>query len=187
MLKFKKNNIMKINKYKNNKGYLMIEVLIALVIFSTSLIGLLALQLNSYTSSVSSSYRAIATNYGNDLLDKMRANKDGAVNNLYINASPTNNSCRSVNFNSANTVADCTSAQMAQDDLKEFGMQVAANLPQGQAVVCIDSSQAQGTPTAPNCDGVGNMYAIKIFWKDSRSKLITKNSGFSQVIVGGQI
>jgi type IV pilus assembly protein PilV len=178
---------LKYNNSKNTKGYLMIEVLVALIIFSVSLISLLALQLNSYSATQSASYRNIATNYANDFLDKMRANKDSVINGTYITVNPANNNCRSVNFNSINAYTSCTSTQMAQDDLLELNSQVAASLPQGVAVVCLDSSQAQGTPTAPNCDGLGNMYAIKIFWKDSRSKLLNTNSGFSQVIIGGEI
>jgi type IV pilus assembly protein PilV len=174
-------------KFKKESGYLMIEVMTALVVFSVALIGLLALQLNSSASTQSSSYRSMATNYANDLFDKMRANKDGVLNNNYIGATATNNSCRSVNFNSTNTAASCTSAQMAADDMKEFNSQVAATLPQGAAVVCLDSAQAQGTPTTPNCDGLGNLYVVKIFWKDTRGKAIGTNSGYSQVIIGGQL
>lgn len=181
--------IIKNNKYmKNNtSGYLMVEVLVALVIFSVALVGLLSLQLHSYTSTQSAGYRNMATNYANDLFDKMRANKNAANQNLYSSTNAANNSCRSVNFNTTNTAANCTALQLVQDDLQEFRTQVSSTLPQGVAVVCIDSSFAQGTPTAPNCDGAGNSYAIKIFWKDSRSKLLGTNSGYSQVVVGGQI
>lgn len=172
---------------KNTSGYLMIEILIALIIFSSALIGLIALQLKSYTSTQGSGYRSMAINYANDLFDKMRANKTAANNNSYSSLSGTNNSCRSVNYNTTNTVASCNSQQLAQDDLQEFKTQVSSTLPQGVGIVCIDSSLAQGTPTAPNCDGVGNSYAVKIFWKDSRSKEMGKNSGYSQVVIGGQI
>lgn len=175
------------NNKKKKNGYLMIEVLVSLIIFSTSLISLLSLQLSSYTSSQSAGYRSIATNYANDLLEKMRANKDSVLNGSYTSATATNNNCRSVNFNTTNTVADCTSTLMAQDDLKEFTTQVAANLPQGSGVVCLDSSQAQGTPSAPNCDGLGKNYVIKIFWKDNASKALNKNSGYSQVIIGANL
>lgn len=174
-------------KFKNNNGYLMIEVLIGLVIFSGALVGLMALQLHSYTSTQSAGYRSVATNYANDLLDKMRANKAAANNKLYSSVTPANNACRSVNFNTTNTAVNCNSTQIAQDDLQEFNNQVTGSLPQGAAVVCIDSSLAQGTPTTPNCDGIGNSYAIKIFWKDSRSKLVSRNSGYSQVVIGGTI
>lgn len=172
---------------KKKKGYLMIEVLITLVIFSTSLIALIALQLNAFSSTQSASYRSIATNYANDLLEKMRANRDSSLNGAYTLAKATNNSCRNINFNTVNELSSCTSLQMAQDDLKEFNTQVSANLPQGMAIVCIDSSQSQGTPTKPNCDGLGNLYTVKIFWKDTRSKIINTNSGYSQVIIGGRI
>lgn len=177
-----------LNKIKSkNKGYLMIEVLVSLVIFSTSLIALLSLQVNSLSSNQSASYRSVATNYANDMLEKMRSNKDSVINGSYTSVSDQNRSCRDVNFNSVNTVTDCTTTFMAQDDIREFKSEVASSLPQGEAVICLDSSQSQGTPTTPNCDGLGSLYVVKIFWKDSRGKLIGTNSGYSQVIVGGII
>lgn len=165
----------------------MIEVMIALAVFSVALIALVALQLNAYSSSQSAGYRRIAVNYANDLFEKMRANSQAAQSGFYFSTSGQNNNCRSYNFNTVNSPQSCTSQQMAQDDLMEFFSQVAATLPQGQAVICKDSSEAQGTPSSPNCNGQGSEYVVKIFWKDSSSQTLGTNSGWSQVIIGGQL
>lgn len=47
----------------------------------------------------------------------------------------------------------------------------AAALPSGQGVVCIDSTPNVPTPTpvAPECDGIGDSLAVKIWWDDNRS------------------
>jgi type IV pilus assembly protein PilV len=174
-----------LKKIKYKSGYLLIEVMISVLIFSIALIGLVTLQIASYSSTQGASYRSMATNFASDMADKMRANKQGFIAGAYL-GSGANNGCRTINFNTVNgAVVNCTPSQMAQDDLLELKSEVSM-LPQGAAVVCLDSSQAQGTPSAPNCDGLGTVYAIKIFWKDTRSKVLNLNSGYSQVIVGVQ-
>lgn len=174
------------------KGYLMVEILIALVIFSIAIIALLSLQLVSNSGSQSSSTRLMANNYAYDMIDKMRSNQSAVIAGLYLNYNigtnaGTDNNCRSINFNTLHTAVNCNSAQIAQDDLKEFSNQITSTLPQGKAVICLDSKKNQGTPTIPNCDGLGNEYVIKIYWKDRLSKLLNKNDGFSQVIIGSDI
>lgn len=173
---------------KTKNAYLMIEILISLVIFSVAIIALVSLQISSYSSVQSSSSRTIATNYAYDMADKMRSNKTGVISGAYLSGTTgTDNNCRSVNYNTVHAAVACTPAQMAQDDLREFTSQVATSLPSGAAVICLDSQKSQGTPTTPNCDGTGNAYVIKIFWKDSISKKMGTNDGYAQVILGAQL
>lgn len=166
-----------------SQGYLMIEVLVMVVIFSISIITLTLLQTKSSAGVNSSNYRGIAINYSQNLFDKIRANKAGLVNGSYLTGTMTNNSCESFD----DTVSSCSATQLAQNDLFYFNATVVATLPAGAWVLCIDSLNAQGTPTSPNCNGVGNNYVVKIFWKDKLSKAINTNSGYSQVIIGTQI
>ena len=172
---------------KKHKGYLMIEILITLLIFSVAIITLTALETKSNTGVSASNYREMAINYSQDLFDKMRANKAAVVAGTYLGSTMANNGCKSFNYNAVNSVANCSTTLMAQDDLFEFNAVVTATLPSSAWTLCIDSSNAQGTPTTPNCDGVGNNYVIKIFWKDKIGEAINNNSGYSQVIVSTQI
>ena len=171
---------------KNKNAYIMIETLIAIVVFSVAMIGLLSLQLLSLKSIQGSGSRVAATNYAYDLVDKMRSNQDGAGFGYYMNNVKANNKCRQINYNTLNSVVNCSSQQMAEDDLQEFFSEV-ATLPEGAAVICFDSQQSQGTPSTPNCDGLGTAVTIKIFWRDNSSQNISSNSGFSQLIVGSEI
>ena len=170
------------------QGYLMIEVLVMVVIFSISIITLTLLQTKSATGVNSSNYRGIAINYAQNLFDKIRANKAGVLTGAYLAGTMTNNSCESFNYNIVNgTVVNCNATQLAQDDLFDFNATVVGTLPAGAWVICIDSLNSQGTPTAPNCNGIGSNYVIKIFWKDKLSKAINTNNGYSQVIISTQI
>ena len=67
---------------------------------------------------------------------------------------------------------------MALDDLATWQERLAASLPRGTGVVCIDSGSSgaptfDGTTINPQCDGIGTMFAIKVFWLDNRSETAT--------------
>jgi type IV pilus assembly protein PilV len=58
---------------------------------------------------------------------------------------------------------------MAANDVALWEASVAANLPLGGAVVCLDATPDDGTPAVPACDSSGNIYAVKIWWDDNRN------------------
>lgn len=68
------------NIYSKTKGFTLIEVMLALVIFSIGLLGLATLQATSLQQNHSAYLRTQATYLAYDILDRMRANKDQATN-----------------------------------------------------------------------------------------------------------
>ncbi len=148
-------------------GFTLMEVLIAMVVLSIGLLGLAGLQAAGLRNNHSAYLRSQATILAYDMADRVRANLDhgaGVVDpaHFYDDPTPTQN---------ANCVgsAGCTQAQMAQHDAYEWTQALAAALPSGQGVVCLDSTPADGDDAAsPECDGGGNLYAIKVWWDDDR-------------------
>ena len=61
--------------YSKTKGFTLIEVMLALVIFSIGLLGLATLQATSLQQNHSAYLRTQATYLAYDILDRMRANK----------------------------------------------------------------------------------------------------------------
>jgi type IV pilus assembly protein PilV len=58
---------------------------------------------------------------------------------------------------------------MAQTDLQEWLDGITAYLPGGEGWVCIDSDPNTGTGSAdPQCDGLGSMFVVKVWWDDER-------------------
>lgn len=58
---------------------------------------------------------------------------------------------------------------MAQgNDLAEWQQAVMESLPAGQGTLCIDAMPDDGTPTAPACDGMGPLHAVKLWWDADR-------------------
>ena len=57
-------------------------------------------------------------------------------------------------------------AQLAGADIAEWQAEIAAQLPTAVGVVCLDSTPEDGTAVAPQCDGTGNIIAVKLWWTD---------------------
>lgn len=143
------------------RGASLIEVLVSMVILAIGILGISALQTNSMKSNQSSYMRTQAILHSEDIVERMRSNLAGVSNGSYNDPTGAiNAACLSP--------AACTPAQLAAHDVGEWEAGVAANMPLGAAVVCIDSTPEDGTPAAPACDALGRVYATKIWWDDRR-------------------
>jgi len=64
---------------RRNAGFTLLEVLVALVVLSIGLLGLSGLQTGSLRNNHSAFLRSQATVVSNDIVDRMRANRDSAL------------------------------------------------------------------------------------------------------------
>ena len=151
-------------------GFSLIEVLVSILVLSFGMLGVASLLAKSLSGSHASTLRTQAIVLADDLADRMRANRVTAVApgpNNYEGIAAAENRCRAVHYGHGHAApVACTPQQLAADDLFDWFAQVAAVLPAGTGVVCIDSTPEDGTAGAPACDGVGNAYAIKEFWNE---------------------
>lgn len=145
-------------------GFTMIEVLIAVLVLSIGLLGLAGLQAASLRNNHSAYLRSQATLLAYGIGDRMRANQAEVAGGTGYNMSAYSIPSAVPACNSGG----CSPANMAQNDLYEWETTLARELPNGKGVVCLDSSPDDGTPASPACSGGGNVYAIKIWWTDSR-------------------
>lgn len=190
--------------YTDISGFMMIEVLIAIVVFSIGLLGLAGMQLASLRLSGDSELRTFAAICANDMMDRLRAN---AVATTLGTASPYNNpagtgtanpNCVGENSGGAYVNVSCTSTQMAGHDFYEWNAALGgasatgwnpatpAGLPSGSGVVCIDSTPMDGSPGSPACDNIVAVagvpiYAIKIWWTE-RTGQQTGNSAVHRYV-----
>jgi type IV pilus assembly protein PilV len=107
------------------RGFTLIETLVALVILSVGLLGVAKLVLGSVHADDSAYMRGQATQLAYEMLDLMRANRQGAFNGYYLLA-PANNNC---------SAAVCTQQQLAELDLYNWQTRVAQALPAGLGTV----------------------------------------------------
>lgn len=68
-----------INTHRHQTGSSLIEVLVALLVFSVGMLGLAALQLNALQGASDSSQRSQTTWIMQDLAERFRANRDGTA------------------------------------------------------------------------------------------------------------
>ncbi len=153
-------------------GFSLVELLVAILVLAVGLTGLAGMQIVGIRHNLSAYHRSIATQLAYDMADRMRSNPVGAANNLYNNGTSGSNAtlCESV-------TRACTPAQLAAYDLKRWNDDLAAKLPAGKGIVCLDSSpnvgDSSGDPSE-HCDGLGKVYSIKVWWDDDRSGTTTQ-------------
>ena len=128
---------------KTIRGFSLLEVLIALLIFSFGLMGLAALQSFSVKNNQSSSFRSQATALSYMIIDNMRANRNAVLTGHYFTDYQTT-VCAS---------ADPTGATAAETDLARWRNNIACALPGGKGQIHF-----------PGNDAV----EVSITWEDAR-------------------
>jgi type IV pilus assembly protein PilV len=148
------------------KGYLLIETLVVSVLVAVGILAVAHLQKNTLTLGNSSLLRTKANLLAYDMADRIRANMAGYSSGAYnlLSGSTTSPNC---------ILTGCTAAQLAQNDYYEWRTELGLELPSGTGVVCLTSSENLGTFSSPQCDGSGNIIAIKIWWTQ-------KNEGYGE-------
>jgi type IV pilus assembly protein PilV len=152
-------------------GFTLLEVLIAIVVVSFGLLGLAGLQAFALKNNQSASLRVNAANLTNDIVDRMKSNYLGVVNGNYNQ--PATTAYTGTPAAGCSNATGCTPLQLAQYDLIQWQNRVAAILPGGVGIVCLDSTpnDTGTTPVAPACDNTGaTLYTVKIWWYDDRSQ-----------------
>lgn len=132
------------------QGYSLLEVLIAVLILSIGLLGLAGLQTTSLQSNQSASQVSQATFLASDILDRMRANPDGAKSGSY-DVDPGQRS------------DDFAGGSLEATDVREWLQQLETALPG------VLSGECDGEPCGAAVDVDGNGYAaVTIRWVDER-------------------
>lgn len=144
----------------SQKGNTMLEVLVAIVVFSFGMLGLLGLMLNSLKMTSTSNYRSIAAEQFVAISEILNANPSLISSYIASSASST------ITSNCLNTTG-CTAGQMQATDYGLWQQQLAMILPSGQGVICSDSTPTDGVAGTWACDGLGRP-TVKICWNESR-------------------
>ncbi len=112
------------------RGFSLIEVLIALIIMSVGMLGIASLYVQSMQAGRTSLFRHNAVTLAGDVADRMRANPTGA--NAYTGAG-ADNSCIDMGVT-------CNNVQMAAQDVLGWSQQAVDTLPNGAVVITFDNT-----------------------------------------------
>lgn len=133
---------------ERQRGFSLLEVLIALLILSLGLLGLAALQAFGLKFTYQSYQRTQATYLIGDIVERMRANPVATRNNDYLI-----NMTGSVPAPSQDClISACTATEMAQFDLQRWITTINSVLAQGRGEV--RTNPAAGAP----------LYDIRVSW-----------------------
>lgn len=130
---------------RGQRGFTLLEVLVALVVLSIGLLGLSGLQTSSLRNNHSAFLRSQATLLSTDIVDRMRANRAAAAAGDYdigYAASPTSTTC----------VAGCSALDVAKVDVRQWRDYV-GRLPGGESQIDVSAT------------GIAE---IRVRWSDSR-------------------
>lgn len=150
------------NPWSRGRGFSLIEVLVAVLVFSLGILGFISLQVKSIQAGQVAYYRSQATTLASDIIERIRANSSVAANY----AGTDTNVAGGCDISSA---SGCSPSDMVSADLHSWQALLSNSLPSGLGIVCLDSTPYDGTPTAPACDGVGGSYVAKIWWDENKS------------------
>ncbi len=151
--KFKPNSF----KPKTNKGFTLIEVLIAMFVLAVGLLALASMQMTGLKNNLSAYQRGQATQLAYDMADRMRVNAvetKEAENSTYdkdikaLSAAVDQNTCKLIN----GVAGVCSVAQMAEKDLFEWRTELSNTLPSGTGEI----------------DFVDPVFTITVSWDDDR-------------------
>ncbi|HEY4959137.1 MAG TPA: type IV pilus modification protein PilV [Caldimonas sp.] len=144
---------------RSQGGYVLLEALVAVVVAAVGFIGAARMQTFGLTMNNSAQVRQKATLLGYQMADRIRANQAGVTAHAYDRPSAGAVDCLA-------NASGCTPVQLAGADVGVWQSEIASQLPSGVGVVCLDSTPDDGDAATPQCDGIGNMIAVKLWWID---------------------
>lgn len=134
---------------EQNKGFTVVEVIVAMVVLAIGLLGMASLVMTSMQSNQGAYLRSQASMLAGDMAERIRANRGQAIS--YVsNSQPGAESC-----------STCTPAQQANADLYQWWNNLTTAIPGATARI-----------TAPTPDN----YLITINWSESDAKLKTTSA-----------
>jgi type IV pilus assembly protein PilV len=145
----------------NTRGAGLIEVLVALGVLSIGLLGIAHMLVHGMRTAHSALLRTQAVNLVADMAERIRANPLGAA--AYDCASyasgPVPRGCAAID--SVTAPANCTAAELAEDDLARWQETVRAVLPVSESVCAADVKYEPGA--------VVDRFRVSLAWQDAGS------------------
>lgn len=147
------------------RGFTIIEVLIAVLVISIGLLGMAGLQTTGIQQSHNSYMKTQASMLAYDMADRMRSNLAGVNTGAYDSVdsmdSPVNALPGCINSNSACSAADTATGDIYQWTNKNAEGSIASLLPSGYGMVSNN----------------GGVFTITVMWDEARSGVTGKDCG----------
>ncbi len=133
------------------RGFTIVEAMVALLVLSVGMLGIAGLYVTTLRASGSALFRTHAVNFAADMADRIRANPTAGI--AYGGAAADNNCAADPGAAASN----CSTTQLAADDVFRWQQQIAAILPDDG-----DVNTPQGTVTVVGANP--STYTITVSW-----------------------
>lgn len=141
------------------RGTTMIEVLVSIVVFSFGMLGMLGMVVSSLKMTSTSGYRSFAAEQLAAMAEALNANPDLIANFNYTSSQTPTANCL--------TATGCTTTQLPKTEYELWRRRLGAVLPNGNGVICLDSTPADGDLSNWSCSGSGRP-TVKVCWDETR-------------------
>lgn len=125
-------NLTSYSSISRSKGFSLIEVLIAVLVFSLGLMGLAAVQIASVRTNQSAAYRSAAVTLAYAMADRMRANQNGVLTGQYY-----------TDYSAETCAGQPPDSPTAEHDIFAWKQQLACQLPDGQGEILFPGGNVQ--------------------------------------------
>ena len=165
--------------FKTNKGFSLIEVMVAVFVLAIGLLGIAGLQVTAIKSNHTAMSRTQSTQLAYDLADRMRANMPGTIAGNYLATAAHNETYNCFDDFTGVGTGECSPSQMAHADLDWAFDLASANFPQGSlAVTCTSpTGTIVSIDTGAEDCAQGFSHTVTINWneQDGTNGLVTKS------------
>jgi len=151
-------------------GFSLLEVLVAIVVLSFGVLGVVGLQAASLQANKEARNQSVAVRLGRELGDMLRGNKDIAIQtgstNPYLVADFRADSSTLPSASEDCSTSACTSTTtVAQFQIRDWLSRVRNELPLVRVVICADSApyDSAGIPQW-TCTNTGGLMVVKMGW-----------------------
>lgn len=145
------------------RGFSMLEILVALVIIAIALLGTAGLQVYALRVNQSGQFRTQAVFLASDISERMEANKAAAVAGNYVQTLTGTPSVAGSDC----ALITCSPADLALWDISQWGVAIDGLLPQASWEI---TQTTAGNPS---------IYQIIIHWSDRSSNKASRSEAFS--------
>jgi len=164
---------------KTNKGFSLIEVMVAVFVLAIGLLGIAGLQVTAIKSNHTAMLRTQSTQLAYDLADRMRANMPGTIAGNYLTTSAPGEAYNCFDDFTGIGTGECSPLQMAHADLDWAFSLAGDTLPFVSAAVSCTSpggTTVTADTGAEDC-AQGFSHTITITWneQDGTNGLVNKS------------
>lgn len=144
-------------------GATLLEVLIAILVLSFGLLGMLGLIINSYKMTSSSNFRTIAAQQAYSIADTLRGNIL-LLAKFQDPSEASNSGCF--------LLTGCEKDDVYGNDVAMWHSRLASMLPLGRGTICSDATPTDGDPGDWACDPVTAIptgpFVVKVCWVEGQ-------------------